>query len=107
MSEWVPVCALEEIEPEDVRRFDHDGVTYVVCRDDKGKVFAAEGLCTHERVHLADGFVFGRVIECPRHQGRFNLGDGAPCGGPALQALRTFPAKVDDGMIFIQPVAVP
>ncbi len=102
MSQWVAVCALDEIEVEDVRRFDHGGSTYAVCRDDDGNVFATEGLCTHERVHLADGFVFGKILECPRHQGRFRLGDGVPCGGPALNRLTTFPTKVDDGRIFIE-----
>jgi 3-phenylpropionate/trans-cinnamate dioxygenase ferredoxin subunit len=103
MTQWIEARALDDVEPEDVCRFDHGGETYVICRDDKGEVFVMEGLCTHERVHLADGFVFGRILECPRHQGRFRLGDGTPCGGPALQPLRTFPVKVENGTIFIQP----
>lgn len=98
----VPVCPVDDIDPEDVRRFVHGGTTYAVCRDDEGRVFAVAGLCTHEHVDLCDGFVFGCVIECPRHNGRFRLDTGAPGGGPVTEALATFDVRVEDGMIFLR-----
>jgi hypothetical protein len=30
MAEWIDVCALDDIEEEDVVRFDHDGRTFAV-----------------------------------------------------------------------------
>ena len=44
-------------------------------------VYASDGLCTHEHVHLSDGLVMGHVIECPKHNGRFDVRDGKPFGG--------------------------
>lgn len=102
MSGWVDAGPLDAIEEEDLIRFDHGGSTYIVARDDAGGIYAAEGLCTHERVHLADGFVFGCIVECPRHQGRFDLRDGAPKGGPVTDGLRTYPAEVRDGRVFVK-----
>lgn len=98
---WVAVCALDEIDAEDLIRFDHEGRTFAVYRDAKGTPFATDGLCTHERVHLCDGLVIGNEIECPKHNGRFDYRTGQARRLPCVTALRTYPARVTDGMIEI------
>lgn len=102
MSGWIDAGPLEAIEEEDLIRFDHGGASYIIARDDQGGVYAADGLCTHEHVHLSDGFVFGCVVECPRHQGRFDLSNGAPRGGPVTTGLKVYPAEVRDGRVFVR-----
>jgi 3-phenylpropionate/trans-cinnamate dioxygenase ferredoxin component len=103
MTGWVDVCAEDEIEPEDVIRFDHGGRTFAVYRSPQGEVFATDGLCTHEKVHLADGLVIGDTIECPKHNGRFNYRTGAPLRAPVCVALAAWPARLRDGRIEIAP----
>lgn len=103
MTGWVDVCAVEDIDPEDVMRFDHGGQTFAVYRSARGEVFATDGLCTHEKVHLAEGLVIGDTIECPKHNGRFNYRSGAPLRAPVCVALATYPARVESGMIQIRP----
>jgi len=102
MSDWIDVCAEDEIEVEDVIRFDHDGRTFAVYRDEDGAVFCTDGLCTHEQVHLADGLVMEDTIECPRHNGRFNYKTGAALRTPACVALATYPARLSSGRIEVQ-----
>lgn len=102
MSGWVDAGTLDAIEEEDLIRFDHNGSTYIIARDDTDGVYAADGLCTHEQVHLSDGFVFGCILECPRHQGRFDLRDGAPKGGPVTSGLKTYPVEVRGGRVFVK-----
>lgn len=46
--------------------------TYAVFRSAEDEFFATAGLCTHEKIHLADGLVMDHVIECPKHNGRFD-----------------------------------
>ena len=75
--EWVVACNVDDIEEEDVRRFDHGGATFAIYRTEAG-FFASDGLCTHERAHLADGFVIDGEIECPLHQGRFEIAKRRP-----------------------------
>jgi 3-phenylpropionate/trans-cinnamate dioxygenase ferredoxin subunit len=58
-------------------------------------------MCTHEQAHLSDGLVMDDVIECPKHNGRFNYKTGAPLGAPVCVALRTYPTKVEGGRVFI------
>ena len=96
---WVAVCPEGEIEPEDVIRFDHAGRTYAVYRSAAGQPFATDGLCTHEQVHLVGGLVIDDTIECPKHNGRFNYRTGAALRAPVCEALATYPARVQDGMI--------
>jgi 3-phenylpropionate/trans-cinnamate dioxygenase ferredoxin subunit len=101
MAHWVDAAALDDIEDEDVMRFDHDGRTFAIYRVDDA-VYASDGLCTHEHVHLSDGFVMGHVIECPKHNGRFDVRDGRPLCAPVCEKLKTWPAKVEDGRILVE-----
>jgi Na+-transporting NADH:ubiquinone oxidoreductase subunit F len=98
---WVEVCVGGFLKPEDVIRFDHDQQTYAIYRDLDGRLHATDGLCTHGRAHLAEGFVKGTLIECPKHNGRFDFTDGSPQRKPACVALQTFPAREHDGKIFL------
>lgn len=102
MADWHDVCAEEEIDDEDVIRFDHADRTFAVYKDEDGAVFCTDGLCTHEQVHLADGLVLDDTIECPKHNGRFNYKTGEALRTPACIALATYPARIRDGRIEVQ-----
>lgn len=99
---WTDAIAFDEIEPEDAIRWDHAGNTYALYRTEDDAVYASDGLCTHEKVHLADGLLMGHLIECPKHNGRFDIRDGAPKRAPVCVALRTYPAKVEGGRILVK-----
>lgn len=101
MSEWIEACAVDDVAEEDVMRFDHGGKTFAVYHSPGGKYYATDGLCTHEKVHLADGLVMDNIIECPKHNGRFDYRTGAAKGAPACVNLRTYPVKVEAGAVFI------
>ncbi len=101
MTRWIAACGLDDIEPEDVLRFDHGGRSFAIYRDPEGVFFATDGLCTHERVHLADGLVMGDQIECPKHNGRFNYKTGAALRAPVCVNLMTYPVRIAAGQIEI------
>jgi 3-phenylpropionate/trans-cinnamate dioxygenase ferredoxin component len=96
---WVDAGEPEEIDAEDVIRFDHGGKTYALYRSEDDRYFATDGLCTHEKVHLADGLVMGMIIECPKHNGRFDYTTGAAKGAPVCVDLKTYPVKVEAGRL--------
>ena len=101
MAEWVRVCAVDDIEEEDLIRWDHGGRTFAVYRTEQG-FFATEGLCTHEATHLSDGIVIGTVIECPLHQATFDIATGRALTAPAREDLRTCPVKVEGGAVYVR-----
>jgi 3-phenylpropionate/trans-cinnamate dioxygenase ferredoxin subunit len=102
MTDWIPACDAEDVDQEDVIRFDHAGRTFAIYRSPDDEYFATDGLCTHEKVHLADGLVMEDIIECPKHNGRFNYKTGAARGAPVCINLRTYPVKVEAGKIYLQ-----
>lgn len=100
-GEWHLVCATDEIDEEDVYRFDQGEDTYAVYNTTKG-FYATDGYCTHEKAHLEWGLVIGDTIECPLHQGRFHIPTGKAKSAPVCVDLKCYPVKVEDGQIFIQ-----
>ena len=103
MSEenWIEVGYIDSIEEEDLIRFDHQDKTFCVYRLTDG-FHATDGICTHEAVHLEDGLVMDDEIECPMHQGIFNIKSGEALSPPACEDLKTYPVKVDNDKIFIK-----
>jgi len=99
---WVDACASDGVDQEDVIRFDHAGKTYAIYRTEDDQYFATDGLCTHEQVHLADGLVMGAIIECPKHNGRFDFRTGAAKGAPVCVNLATWPVRVEGGRVFLK-----
>lgn len=99
---WVDACATDDIEPEDVIRFDHGGRTFAIYRTQDDRFFATDGLCTHEKIHLADGLVMGTTIECPKHNGRFDIRTGAAKGAPVCVDLATHEVKVEGGRVMLR-----
>jgi Na(+)-translocating NADH:ubiquinone oxidoreductase F subunit len=99
---WIEVCPANALGKEDVVRFDHQSRTYAIYRTSDGNVYATDGICTHGNAHLADGMVKGNLIECPKHNGRFDVTDGAPKRKPACVALQTFPVRITDGNVFLK-----
>ena len=101
MPQWIEACAADDIELEDVLRFDHGGRTFAIYRSPDDRYYATDGLCTHEKIPLADGLVMDNVIECPKHNGRFDYRTGEAKGAPVCINLRTYPVKVQGGKIHI------
>ncbi len=101
MTQWIKVCAQGDVANEDVMHFDQAGRTFAIYCSPSNKYYATDGLCTHEKVHLADGLVMDHIIECPKHNGRFDYTSGAAKGAPVCVNLKTYPVKVETGIVFI------
>lgn len=101
MPQWIAACSIGDIDPEDVMRFDHDGRTYAIYRSPGDEYFATDGLCTHEKIHLAEGLVMDNIIECPKHNGRFDYRTGEAKGAPVCVNLNTYLVKLEGGKVMI------
>ena len=98
---WVAVCAAADLGPADAVRFDHGKRTYALYRDSERRLYATDGVCTHGNTLLSDGLVKGRIIECPKHNGRFNLVDGSPARPPVCRGLATYPVEERGGLLYL------
>jgi nitrite reductase/ring-hydroxylating ferredoxin subunit len=70
--------------------------------DIDGQVFATSAICPHHAAWLSQGGFDGDHVDCPRHQGRFHIPTGTMVRGPTCEALRTYPAKTEDGRILVE-----
>ena len=98
---WVEACGIDDVDKEDVIRWDHEGRAIALYRSPDGEYFATDGLCTHEHVDLANGLVMDDIIECPKHNGRFNYKSGRALAAPVCVDLRTYPTKVQGGKVYV------
>ncbi len=101
MADWIEVCAADDVDTEDVIPVEHEGRDYAIYRSPDDKYYATDGHCTHERFLLADGLVMDNIIECPKHNGRYDYRTGQGQGAPICENLRTYPVKVEGGAVFI------
>jgi naphthalene 1,2-dioxygenase system ferredoxin subunit len=97
---WQPTLPPSDLEQYGVAQAIVRGVKVALYAVD-GEYFATADLCTHGAASLADGYLDGELIECPLHQGTFNVKTGAAVGAPCSVAVKTFPVKLENGLLHI------
>ena len=70
----------------------------------EGSVFATDNLCTHGHARLCEGFLDGHEIECPLHQGKFDVRSGHATCAPVTENLQSHPVRIEGGRVFVQLV---
>jgi naphthalene 1,2-dioxygenase system ferredoxin subunit len=103
MSEkWTEVTKVEDV-PE-------QGTLQVVFKSEPvclynidGTIYATHDTCTHGQASLADGFIVeDALIECPLHQGAFDIKTGKAVRDPCRDDIRVYSIKVENGVVFIK-----
>jgi naphthalene 1,2-dioxygenase ferredoxin component len=100
-SNWIDALAASALPADDVIGIElagRDIALYSV----EGEVYATDNICTHGQARLCDGFLDGHEIECPLHQGKFDVRDGKPTCEPVTVAIRSYPVKIEGQRVFVQ-----
>jgi naphthalene 1,2-dioxygenase system ferredoxin subunit len=97
---WVDAIALAAVPRDDVIGIEVAGRELALYGVD-GAVYATDNRCTHGAARLCDGFVDGHTIECPLHQGRFDVRDGQPLGEPLDTPVRSYPVRIENGRVLV------
>ncbi|WP_132980513.1 MULTISPECIES: non-heme iron oxygenase ferredoxin subunit [unclassified Pigmentiphaga] len=101
MADWTDVAATDDVPEDDVigvQAAGKDLALYSV----EGEFYATDNICTHGHARLCDGFLEGAEIECPLHQGRFDVRSGKAMCAPLTEDIKTYPLKVEGGRIWLQ-----
>ena len=99
-SQWTEAAAVDEVPADDVVGMQVGGRDIALYNVD-GQIYATDNVCTHGRARLCEGFLEGHEIECPLHQGKFDVRDGKPTCAPVTEAIRSYPVKIDAGRVFL------
>jgi naphthalene 1,2-dioxygenase system ferredoxin subunit len=98
---WIDALGRDELPADDVIGVEvdgHDLALYTV----GDAVYATGNLCTHGHARLCDGFLDGHEIECPLHQGKFDVRDGRPLCDPLTEGVRSYPVKIEGQRVFVR-----
>jgi naphthalene 1,2-dioxygenase system ferredoxin subunit len=100
-TNWVDALSADELPSDDVIGLviaGRDIALYTV----GDAVYATDNTCTHGQARLCDGFLDGHEIECPLHQGKFDVRDGQPTCEPVSEALRSYPVKIEGHRVWLR-----
>lgn len=101
MSNWLKVCALEEIPKLGARVVKSKFGDIAVFRNAEDEVFALRDKCPHKGGPLSQGIVFGKRVACPLHNWNICL-DSGNAAEPDVGCAQTFQVKLEGNEIFLQ-----
>ncbi|MDB5760424.1 MAG: ferredoxin [Burkholderia sp.] len=91
---WTRVAAADEVAEGEVVGVTAAGQQIALYRD-KGEFFATGNVCTHQFALLSDGYFEDGCIECPLHQGSFDIRSGKALCAPVTEDIKVYPVRVD------------
>ncbi len=102
MGELV-VGPLEELPPGEMKLVEHQPFNVGVYNCD-GELHAIEDRCSHDDGPLCLGNWDAEAcsVVCPRHGASFDLESGRALTLPAYLPVRTFPVRVEDGVVVVE-----
>jgi cytochrome b6-f complex iron-sulfur subunit len=95
----IRVGLLEELRVGEARLIRHGTAPFFVIRTDATRVIALSAVCTHVRCIVA----FDRerkVLQCPCHDGRFDL-SGNVLAGPPPRPLPSYEVAIRAGEVYV------
>lgn len=99
-NQWIDVTSAEDVPEDDVIGVDIPGKSIALYQVE-GEIYATDNICTHGNARLCDGFLEGHEIECPLHQGKFDIRNGKALCAPLTDDVRIFPVKIEGGRVFV------
>jgi len=101
-QQWVAVATCSDISEDDTYAVEVDGRP-ICLYNVAGEYFATDNKCTHGDADLSDGLIQdGHLIECPLHEGTFDIRSGKPMRAPCVEAIRCHKVRVQQGVIYLQ-----
>ncbi len=100
MTTRIELCNAQEVAVGEAKRVEVAGLTLAVFNVG-GKFYVTDDACTHGPGLLHEGYIDGDVVECNFHNGAFNIRTGEVVAPPCMIPVKTYPAIVENGKVFI------
>ncbi len=98
---WIDIASKDDVPEDDVMGIDINAKSIALYQVD-GEIFATDNICTHGNARLCDGFLEGHEIECPLHQGKFDIRNGKAMCAPLTEDIQIYPVKSEGGRLFVE-----
>ena len=100
MSDWLGVCALDDIPVPGARRLQLGAAAIALIRPATERVYALEDRCPHKGGPLSEGIVSADRVSCPLHGQCVELESGCMVA-PDEGKVRTFSVRVEAGRVLL------
>jgi nitrite reductase/ring-hydroxylating ferredoxin subunit len=97
----IDLCSTADVAPGSALKVDTADLALAVFNLD-GEFYVIDDNCTHGPGLLSEGFIEGDVIECPFHNGQFNIKTGEVVSPPCMVPIKTYKTIVEDGRVLIE-----
>lgn len=94
MAEFVRVAGVGDVPAGEMLIVQLNGDDVVLANVD-GEIYAFGGECTHRGGALGEGVLEGDEVECPLHQGRFNVKTGEVVDEPPDTPVPSYQVQVE------------
>ena len=101
MGQYVPVGQVGDFVPGKVRCV-RTGDRKIAIFNESGTLLAYDDYCTHVGGPVSQGSCENGVVTCLWHGAQFRIADGAPVTPPAGGKLRSYPLRVEAGVVEIE-----
>jgi len=101
-TDRLALCLVADVGEDEPVRHEEGSNVYAIFKVGS-EYFVIDDRCSHGPGSLSEGFVEGCEVECPFHQGRFDIRTGCPTSAPCTEPVRTWPVIIVDGMVTIDP----
>lgn len=96
------ICQTSDIAADAPKRVELEGRAPLAVFKVDDQFFVTDDICTHGQASLCDGELDGHEIECPFHQGTFDIRSGKPMNPPCSMPLRVYPVRIEEGRVMAQ-----
>ncbi|WP_010686996.1 non-heme iron oxygenase ferredoxin subunit [Methylobacterium mesophilicum] len=97
---WTRIAGTGDVGEGEAVPVEVAGLSLALFRVD-GAWYCTDNVCTHAYALLTDGWLEGCLIECPLHNGQFDVRTGEGQGAPIIEDLRTYPVRVEGDAVLV------
>lgn len=101
MARFVKALELSKLAPGTMAGVEVEG-KQVLLSNLGEDVYAVDGICTHEESLLSKGFMIEERVVCQLHLSQFDLRTGEVYNPPAVEPLKRYNVKIEEGSIFVE-----
>jgi toluene monooxygenase system ferredoxin subunit len=100
MADWQHAMAFDDLFEEEMTSVEVRGISVLILNSG-GDILAYRNRCPHAATPLTEGLFEDGIITCPTHLWQFDAKSGRGVN-PTNCKLIAFPAKVENGQIFVR-----
>ena len=102
MNDLIPLVKTSEVSEGQPVPVSVEGLPALAVYRLGNEFYITDNLCTHGAARLSDGFLEDGQIECPLHQGRFDVCTGKAMCAPLTQDVRCYPVRIVNQRVFLK-----